>query len=240
MNGKTQAAANKVEGLHHLAICTADMKAQIEFFTDKLGMELQALYWMHGVENTWHGFLRLNDESSIAFVCNPEIGKIPVTLGETHAGNPGANSARGTMQHLALKVKDHDELMAMRDRLRSKGVPVMGPIDHGMCFSIYFAGPENLSLELSYSEEPIDNEAWIDPEVVALAGISEEELARYKQPAGYQDQGGEVPQPEVTRAEGPHMSNYPPGVYEQIMAIPDEAILHSVPNEPPVDAASRG
>ena len=42
---------NKIDGLHHLAICTADMKAQIAFFTDKLGMELVALYWMHGVEN---------------------------------------------------------------------------------------------------------------------------------------------------------------------------------------------
>ena len=50
--------SNKVEGLHHLALCTADMKSQIEFFTDKLGMELQALYWMHGVADTWHGFLR--------------------------------------------------------------------------------------------------------------------------------------------------------------------------------------
>ena len=80
------------------------------------------------------------------------------------------------MQHLALKVRNHDELLAMRDRLRSKGVPVLGPTDHGMCVSMYFAGPENLSLELSYSHEPIDNRAWIDPEVVKLAGISEDEL----------------------------------------------------------------
>ena len=72
---------NKVAGLHHLAICTANMKEQIEFFTDKLGMELQALYWMHGVENTWHGFLRLNDESSIAFVCNPDIENTPSAWG---------------------------------------------------------------------------------------------------------------------------------------------------------------
>ena len=66
---------NKVEGLHHLAICTGDMKAQLDYFTDKLGMELQALYWMHGVENTFHAFLRLTDESSIAFVHNPDIAK---------------------------------------------------------------------------------------------------------------------------------------------------------------------
>ncbi len=87
------------------------MKAQIEYFTDVLGMELVALYWMHGVANTFHGFLRLNDESSIAFVHNPDIDKIPVELGKTHAGNPGANCARGVMQHLALRVKNDEELL---------------------------------------------------------------------------------------------------------------------------------
>lgn len=229
---------NKVGGLHHLAVCTASMKEQIEFFTDKLGMELVALYWMHGVENTWHGFLRLNDESAIAFVCNPDIGGIPVTLGETHAGNPGANSAKGTMQHLAMRVADETELLAMRDRLRAKGVPVMGPIDHGLCSSIYFAGPENLSLELACSAAPIDAEAWIDPEVVALAGISAEELKRYKQPAAYQDQKGAVAQPDLATAAGPHMTNYPEGRYERVMSLPDEAVLHSVTNEPPVKVSA--
>ena len=229
---------NKVAGLHHLAICTANMKEQIEFFTDKLGMELQALYWMHGVENTWHGFLRLNDESSIAFVCNPDIGKIPVVLGETHSGNPGANCAAGSMQHLALKVANHDEMMALRDRLRSKGVPVMGPVDHGMCVSMYFAGPENLSLEFSYSNEPINNEAWIDPEVVELAGISQEELARYKNPASFEDSGGAVPQPDVSGTPGPHMTNYPEGAYEQIMSVPDEIMWQSMESEPPVKVAN--
>ena len=61
-------------GVHHLAICTKDMKAQIEFFTQVLGMELVALYWMHGVKNTYHGFVRMNDSSSIAFVQGPESG----------------------------------------------------------------------------------------------------------------------------------------------------------------------
>ena len=229
--------SNKVEGLHHLGLCTADMKSQIEFFTDKLGMELQALYWMHGVADTWHGFLRLNDESSIAFVCNPQIKNIEVQMGVTHAGNPGANSAAGTMQHLALKVQDHNEMMAMRDRLRSKGVPVLGPLDHGMCVSMYFAGPENLSLELSYSMEPINNEQWIDPEVVALAGISPEELARYKNPDAFDGSGGKVTQPAIDDAStGPHMTNSPPGHYEATMGIPDDIALTMVESEPPVPA----
>lgn len=228
---------NKVDGLHHLAICTANMKAQIDFFTDKLGMELVALYWMHGVPNTWHGFLRLNDESSVAFVANPKIPGIPAKLGETHAGNPAAPCAGGTMQHLALRVKNHEELLAMRDRLRSKDVPVMGPIDHGFCASIYFAGPENLSLELSYSETAINQEAWIDPEVVEMAGISAEELARYKRPSDYQDQGGAVLQPALD-GPGPHLANYPPGAYEQVLGAPDEALWNSVDNQPPVDLSN--
>ena len=223
---------NKVEGLHHLALATGDMKAQIEFFTDKLGMELQALYWMHGVENTFHAFLRLNDESSIAFVHNPDIKEIPSKIGETHAGNAGANSAPGTMQHLALKVANHDELMAMRDRLRSKGVPVLGPIEHGMCQSVYFAGLENLTLELSFSLEPINNEAWIDPEVVDLLGITSTELSSYKKSSDYQDSEGAITQPGPD-ASGPHM-DYPKEIYGAILGTPDEVILNSVPSDPPV------
>ena len=225
---------NKVDGLHHQAITTADMKSQIEFFTDKLGMELVALYWMHGVENTWHGFLRLNDESALAFVCNPDIKDIPVKLGQTHSGNPGANCAAGTMQHVALRVNNHEELMAMRDRLRAKGVPVMGPMNHGMCVSMYFAGPENLSLELSYSEEPINAEAWIDPEVVKLAGINAEELARYKQSADFADSQGGISQPDPAKTQGPHMTNYPAGTYEARIATPDDIIWSVVDSQPPV------
>ena len=85
---------NKVDGLHHLAICTGNMKSQIQFFTDVLGLELVALYWMHGVANTWHGFLRLNDESSVAFVQNELIKEIPVQPGVTHAGNPAGNCSQ--------------------------------------------------------------------------------------------------------------------------------------------------
>jgi catechol 2,3-dioxygenase-like lactoylglutathione lyase family enzyme len=229
---------NKVDGLHHLAITTADMKTQIEFFTDKLGMELVALYWMHGVEKTWHGFLRLNDGSALAFVCNPDIKNIPVKLGQTHAGNPGANCAAGTMQHVALRVSNHQALMAMRDRLRAKGVPVMGPMNHGMCVSMYFAGPENLSLELSYSQEPINQEAWIDPEVVQLAGINSEELHRYKQSTDFADSQGKIAQPDPAQTQGPHMTNYPPGAYEASIAVPDDIIWSAVDSQPPVKVVS--
>ena len=224
---------NRVEGLHHLAISTADIKSQIDFFSTKLGMELVALYWMHGAKETCHGFLRMNDQSSVAFVQSPRVPSAPPKLGETHAGNPTAASAAGTTQHIALKVRDMGELLHMQNRLRSHGVPVLGPVDHGFCRSIYFAGPEGLSLELSFSDAPIEPKHWIDPEVVALAGIDPVELARYRDPAPYVASEAPVARPGP-EAPGPHMSNYPPGVYEKLIALPDRAIWDASVSQPPV------
>ncbi len=225
---------NKIDGLHHLAIGTADIKAQIGYFTDVLGMELVALYWMHGVKNTFHGFLRLNDESSLAFVQSPAFSAVKSTIGQTHAGNPAGVCAPGTMQHLALKLKDDARLLAMQDRIRSRGVPVLGPIDHGFCKSIYFAGLEGLTLELSCSKAPIDGDAWIDPEVMVQAGITAEELARFRRPAPHEAGSRPRTQPD-TNGPGPHMQGYPSAAYEKLMAIPDETILQTKSvTEPPV------
>ena len=227
----------RANGLHHLAISTGNMKAQIEFFSDVLGMELVALYWMHGVEGTWHGFLRLNDTASVAFVQNDKIVHTKPNLGVSHAGSPALPSAPGTMQHLAFNVDSDEELLNMRDRIRSRGINVIGPLDHGMCKSIYFAGLENLSLEVATSAAAIDARAWIDPEVQALAGINNEELARYKRPAAYKGEGGKLKQPPMDPAK-PHQA-YPPELYKMLLAMPDEEVTKrlSVP-EPPVRVAA--
>lgn len=224
-------------GVHHFAICTSDMKAQIAYFTDVLGMELVALYWMHGAERTWHGFLKLNDQSSIAFVQNDAIARIPVEIGVTHAGNPGAPCASGTLQHIAFNVDTHAELLAMRDRIRSRGVDVFGHIDHGLCKSIYFAGPEGLCLEVATSEgQSIDPRLWIDPEVVELAGISADELGRFKSPAKFEPPSQPVAQPSLDPSK-PHMV-FPEAVYEAIFNASDDEITARMSEPtPPVRAA---
>jgi catechol 2,3-dioxygenase-like lactoylglutathione lyase family enzyme len=228
----------KLNGIHHLAICTADIKAQIAFFTDVLGMELVALYWMHGVKGAWHGFLKLNDQSSVAFVQTPAVADIAVEIGKTHAGSPGGPSAPGTTQHIAFNVDTEVELLTMRDRIRSRGVDVFGHIDHGFCKSIYFAGPENLTLEVSTSEgAAIDAEAWIDPEVVGLAGISAEELRRFKAPAGFTRPAQPVPQPAFEPSQ-PHMA-LPPKAYQALFG-PSDADIFARMSEtaPPVKVAA--
>ena len=160
-------------------------------------MELVALYWMHGVDNTFHGFLKMSDSSSIAFVQHPDIAKIQPIKGVSHAGSTAQNVAPGVMQHLALNVDTYEDLLAIRDRVRSHGHWIMGPLDHGFCKSIYLAAPEGIMLEFSTSEgNSIDAEAWIDPEVMALAGISPEEVEKFKHPAQFESKGGKVAQPK--------------------------------------------
>ena len=222
----------KANDLHHLAISTADIKTQIEFFSDVLGMELVALYWMHGVDGCYHAFLKLHDTASVAFVQTPDNHKIEPQIGVSHAGNPTASCAPGTMQHVAFNVDSDADLLAMRDRIRSRGIQVLGPLDHGLCKSIYFAGPENLSLEIASSAEPIDARAWIDPEVVALAGISAPELARYVKPAPYAGEGGTVTQPPYDPAKPNQVW---PEKFQVVLSWPDEQVTATMSqNEPPV------
>jgi catechol 2,3-dioxygenase-like lactoylglutathione lyase family enzyme len=217
-------------GINHLAISTRNIKGQIEFFTDVLGGELKALYWMHGVANTFHGFVELSPTCYIAFQQHPD-NPAEAQFGITHAGNAGGQVTAGTMQHLAFNVDTLDDLYAMRDRIRSRGIPVIGPMNHGMCQSMYFAGPEGLALEVACGSD-IDARAWIDPEVQALAGISDDEVARYKTPADFARPAVAVPQPAYDPAK-PNL-HYPPEMYQMMIGAPDEAMWSAVTSEPPV------
>jgi catechol 2,3-dioxygenase-like lactoylglutathione lyase family enzyme len=228
----------KPNDLHHLAISTGSIKTQIEFFSDVLGMELLALYWMHGADGCFHAFMKLHDKASVAFVQTPDNHKITPEIGVTHAGNPSGSSSPGTMQHVALNVESEADLLAMRDRIRSRGIQVLGPIDHGMCKSIYFAGPENLTLELSTSVEAIDARQWIDPEVVALAGISGAELERYLHPSREAGKGGAVKQPAYDPAK-PHATM--PEYMRAVLSWTDEEVTERLSyREPPVKLAGAG
>ncbi len=208
------------KGVNHLALSTNDMKGQLEFFCDVLGCPLKALYWMHGVANTFHGFVELSPESYVAFVQSPNNPK-DCEIGVTHAGNPTGTTTAGTMQHVSFHVDTFEELLAMRDRIRSRGVPVLGPIDHGMIQSMYFAGPEGLVLEISCGHG-IDPDQWVDPEVVGLCAISDEELARLRQPEPFKQPATAVPQPPRDPAKPVLL--YPPAVYERVLGVSDDEV----------------
>ena len=86
---------------------------------------------------------------------------------------------------------------------------------------MYFAGPEGLSLEICVGSN-IDAEAWVDPEVRDLCGIDEREMEQLKSPSQFQQLDDPLPNPPFDEAK-PHMQ-YPPGVLQKVMAVPDEVV----------------
>ena len=221
-------------GIHHLAVMSTDIKSHIAFFSEVVGCPLVGLFDMHGVPGGLHAFLRLNDHSYFSVVQLPGVAEAPIVIGQTHAGSGAGASAPGTLQHLAFNVDDEAALIAMRDRIRDKGVNVFGPIDHGMCKSIYFGGPDRMTLEVACSDGPLDPRSWIDPATLKAAGIDAEEAERYKSPPSY---GGPSPvaQPPYDPAK-PHQ-DMPAERYQMLLQMEDEAITAmSSYAEPPVKA----
>lgn len=229
----------KANGIHHIAISTADIKTQIEFFSDVLGMELVGLFAMHGVPGGLHGFLEGEADCLVSFVQLPANADASIEYGSTHAGNGGSPSAPGTLQHLALRAETPEALLTLRNRIRSRGINVIGPIDHGMCQSIYFAGPEALTLEVATSQDPLDAERWVDPKTAAEAGISSAELDRFKNPVPFANPEKPLAQPPMDPNK-PHL-RYPKAAYAKMLALSDESLAAKMNYpDPPVAPKDEG
>ncbi len=56
------------DGIHHIAIMSANMKEQLTFFTQVMGFPLVGLFEMHGVPGGKHAFLRMADNSFFSVV----------------------------------------------------------------------------------------------------------------------------------------------------------------------------
>lgn len=220
-------------GIHHIAIMSADMKAQLTFFTQVLGFPLVGLFDMHGVPGAKHAFLKMDEASYFSIVEMAGIADIPATVGITHAGTGAGKCAAGVTQHIAFRAPDQAGLLALRNRIRSHGVPAIGPIGHGFCQSIYFAGPEGLTLEVACKMTEVEPARWVDPAALAACGISGEEAeAMLNPPSCAADES--VAQPEYDPAQ-PQMA-YPAEVLKMILATPDAVIAAQSYNEPPVSA----
>ena len=222
------------DGIHHIAIMSADMKAQLTFFTQVMGFPLVGLFEMHGVPGGKHAFLKMADDSFFSVVELAGIAEIPSTIGVTHAGTGAGKCAAGVTQHIAFRVPDEAGLIAMQNRIRSHGVPAIGPIGHGFCKSIYFAGPEGLTLEVSYAVSAVDPAQWVDPAVLEECGISGDEAQAMLNPAPCLA-GGVVAQPAYDETK-PQLA-YPVETLKAILSAPDAAItIQGSYNEPPVAA----
>ena len=159
-------------GIHHLALCTEDMKATIDFYVDVLGMPLvHAMKVPPGLgsgpknrgnppyEQVPHYFFDMGNDSLMAFF---EIPK-----GAQPSGN---RNAIGAMQHVSFVVTPA-EFQAIEGRLKAGNIDYIGPIPQlpGL-MGIYFIDPNGIRLEFCCQPEDGD-----DQQVIALVTQTKDE-----------------------------------------------------------------
>jgi catechol 2,3-dioxygenase-like lactoylglutathione lyase family enzyme len=137
--------APRPQSLHHTAYVTHDTEATVKFYTEILDMPLVSAVVDDEVPSTgdpWpylHLFFELGDGSTIAFF---------ESLGLPQP-SPISHPAYDIFNHLALNVGSREEVDRWAELLKSRGVDLVGPVDHGIIYSIYFYDPNGIRLELT-------------------------------------------------------------------------------------------
>ena len=133
-----------IRSLHHVAYRCKDAQQTAQFYTEVLGLEYAMAVSEDRVPSTgeahpyMHIFFRMGDGSYVAFFELPESPP----MGRD-------NNTPAWVQHLALRVPDEDTLTRKKALIESHGIEVLGPVDHGICKSIYFFDPNGHRLELA-------------------------------------------------------------------------------------------
>jgi catechol 2,3-dioxygenase-like lactoylglutathione lyase family enzyme len=133
-----------IEKIHHVAYRCKDAKETTLWYQEKLNMDLVLAIAENEVPSTkapdpyMHIFLDAGNENVLAFFELPN--------------SPTMDRDQNTpewVQHIALRVANYEALVSAKDELISKGVDVLGPVNHGVFKSIYFFDPNGHRLELA-------------------------------------------------------------------------------------------
>lgn len=131
--------------LHHSGFVTHDAEKTVDFYSRILGMEFCATVMDDRVPSTGedfpylHLFFRMGDGSTLAFF---ECPSMPLPSKPSHP-------AYDVFNHVALAAASKAEIDRWAAHLRANGVEVLGPVDHGIIYSIYFHDPNGIRLEFT-------------------------------------------------------------------------------------------
>lgn len=138
----------KNRGFNHIDLATLDMAATRAFYEGVLGFPVvrSDIVQIEGGGYAEHVFFDCGGGQMIAFASAENApGRWPKDLDTSLSKGLGIN--RG-VYHFAFEAGSHENLVALKAKLESKGVEVRGVEDHeGWCRSIYFLDPNGLQLE---------------------------------------------------------------------------------------------
>ncbi|GLX80790.1 VOC family protein [Thalassotalea eurytherma] len=143
-----------IKRFHHVAYRCKDAKETVDWYKEMLNMELTVAIAENEVPSTkepdpyMHIFLDAGMGNVLAFFeipNSPDMGR-------------DENTPKW-VQHIALEVENIDALVNAKNELVSKGVEVLGPVNHGVFKSIYFFDPNGHRLELAANSGSIEQMA---------------------------------------------------------------------------------
>lgn len=130
--------------IHHVAYRCKDAKETVDWYKEVLNMELTVAIAENEVPSTkapdpyMHIFLDAGMGNVLAFFeipNSPEMGR--------------DENTPQWVQHIALEVENVEALVNAKEFIESKGIDVLGPVNHGVFKSIYFFDPNGHRLELA-------------------------------------------------------------------------------------------
>lgn len=133
-----------VTGVHHVAYRCRDAGQTRWFYEDILGLPAIAGLVSDIVPGTnaetpfMHLFFAMGDGGYLAFFDSP-----------ADADPAWFDDKSSFDMHIAMEVSSEDDLLAMQQRLESKGINTFGPLDHDFVKSIYMRDPNGIQVELT-------------------------------------------------------------------------------------------
>ena len=129
--------------LSHIVIFCYDFPKMLDFYQNKLGLQLSDI-----------GKARGNDICFLTFDPDVDHHQIALASGRTGPAEGGA------LNHVAFRVSTLKELRRRHDQLKAAGVTGIETISHVSWFSVYYRDPENNRLEFFwdtpyYVQQPI-------------------------------------------------------------------------------------
>ena len=147
-----------IKGLHHAAYRCRDSEENRTFYEDFLGLPLVKAFEIRETKTgretkVLHSFYRMDDGSFIAFFEAPDQ---PFDFIDQHDFD----------LHIAVEVTPED-LQAMFEKGKARGIETRGIADHGFIKSIYFRDPNGYVVELTAKTGVTDDENRSAKEILA-------------------------------------------------------------------------